>query len=751
MIKKLIWNDIKQNKFFSGATVFFMAVSATLTVLTTLLYSGLLGSINSLMKQAQVPDYIQMHTGALDISEISQFAENHEEIRNWQICRFLNLDNSRITLGGCSLADSTQDNGLSIQSKEFDYLLDMEGKMPEVLPGEVFVPISYRSLYDLSAGDTMEIGNHTLVIAGFLRDAQMNSMMASSKRFLINPTDYESIQLQGNESNHVQEEYLIEFLLEDGTDTNAFYTAYVAAGLPANGPAVTKPLIRMMNALSDGTMILIIFLMSIIILLISILCICFILSLQLEREKKEIGMLKALGIATREIRRLYSIKYLLFSTWGAFIGLLAAFILRAPLEHRIQELYGIPDNGLQAGLFALSAVLATEGIFLLSVRLSFRRTDRLPVLEALFPTQKWVKKPECGQYLLIGLVTAACMFFILIPQNLYSTMSARSFVTYMGIGDSEIRMDVRQTEGMERITGQITAALEQDIQVERYASLYTRACTAILPNGEAIHLAVETGDHTVFPVNFSTGMPPQKENEIALSSMNAEELGLSIGDTLQLAAGNKQTEYIVCGIYSDITNGGKTAKAYHIDTDAPIVWSVLYVSLTEYTEKEPWMEEYRKMGADVTDIVDYINQTYSQTLEQLRLAFRVSIGIAVSVIAMVILLFIRLIVERNRYSLSLHKALGFTTANLRQSYFIKGMLPVVVGILSGLVIGTPLGEGICRIVFQFFGVDGFLFTIDLVKLLWVPSLLLTVTVAAVWGGTAEISHIKAYECCLGKE
>ena len=192
MIVKLIGNEIKQNKLYSLMTVFFMAASAMLTALTVLLFANLAGAVGSLMDKAQVPDYMQMHAGELDEEVIARFADNHEEIEKWQICPFLNLDNSRITLGGHTLADSTQDNGLAVQGEQFDYLLDMENKLPQVRPGEVYVPVCYRARYGLSVGDSMvvEIGagpgdsmefkekRREFVIAGFLRDAQMNSMMA---------------------------------------------------------------------------------------------------------------------------------------------------------------------------------------------------------------------------------------------------------------------------------------------------------------------------------------------------------------------------------------------------------------------------------------------------------------------------------------------------------------------------------------------------------------------------------------------
>jgi len=158
----------------------------------------------------------------------------------------------------------------------------------------------------------------------------MNSMMASSKRFLLSEWDYERLKPWGDE------EYLVEFLLKDGADTSAVSTAYTQQGLPANGPAITKPLIRMMNALSDGTTILVIFLASIVVLLVALLCIRFILSIRMERDKREVGMLKALGIGRGEIRRLYFSKYILFSVCGGLLGLGASVVLQGPLERQIR-------------------------------------------------------------------------------------------------------------------------------------------------------------------------------------------------------------------------------------------------------------------------------------------------------------------------------------------------------------------------------------------------------------------------------
>lgn len=693
MLTKLIWNDVRQNKLLSAATVFFMTVSAMMLGLTALLFSGLLGSVNALMEQAQVPDLLQMHTGALEESQISRFAGEHPEIDQWQICRFLNLDNSQVALGGHSLLDSTQDNGLCVQSEHFDYLLDMDNNRPHVLPGQVYVPVCYRARYDLNIGDTMQIGGEGLTIAGFLRDSQMNSMMASSKRFLVSQWDYERLKPHG------EEEYLIEFLLKDGGNANAVSTAYTQQGLPANGPAITKPLIRMMNALSDGTTIFVIFLTAVVVLLVALLCIRFILSIRMERDKREVGMLKALGIGKGEIKRLYFSKYLLFSLCGGLLGLGAAAVLQGPLEGQIRELCGASDRGAQSAVSALCAVAVVEAVILLSVWRSLKKTDKLSVLAALFPVRE--QKQNLRQYLLIGFVSAA---------------------------------------------------LKRDEQVARYAVLETQSLPAVLADGTTCNLTVELGDHTIFPVRYSEGTMPVADHEIALSSLNAKELGLSIGDTFLLRVGGEERRCTVCGIYSDITNGGKTAKADGRTSDGPVIWSVAYVSLKDRSAGSRWMEAYSQAGADVTDIKDYVRDTYRPTLAQLRLASRGAILIAVLVAFVVIALFLRLIVERNRDAISLQKALGFTGGDVGRAYFYKGFLSAAAGVLTGLFLGTLLGEGLCGAVLKSFGADSFRFIIRWDRLLvGIPAIILGTTILAVLTGTAEVRRIKAYECCTGRD
>lgn len=756
MKHRIIWNDIRGNWLLAVTTWLFMAISAFMFALTCLLFVSLLGSVDTLMEKAQTPDFLQMHAGEISETKLLWFAEENEQIRDYQTLNFLNLENSSIILDGYSLAGSTQDNGVCVQSRSFDYLLDLENKRIQVSDGEIYVPVCYRKEYDLTVGENVQIGENSFILAGFLRDSQMNSMMASSKRFLVSESDYERLKEAGSE------EYLIEFLLWEGTDIKTFATEYMDAGLPSNGPAITKPLIRMMNALSDGLMILVILLVSVVLLLISMLCIRFTLLTQLEADRKEIGMLKAIGISKRDIRKLYNLKFLALSGLGAAAGLLLAVLTEGMISAHMQELYGASENGLPALFAAFAGVILTEGILLLSVRKTLKRTKNISAVEAL-TGQYGMRKSKrrqllSPQYLIVMLVIVLGIFMMILPQNLLSTISSAQFVTYMGIGGGEIRLDIRQTEDIAGKTAQVEKMLAGDGQVERFVALRTTLCQAVLPDGSHTSLQVEQGGHTTFPVTYAEGELPKEKNEIALSCLCADELGLSVGDGILLSLDENIEEYIVCGIYSDITNGGKTAKAAYLHDDGPLMWSVFYVSLKDSAVKDQWLSKYAKILSDgginakIVDIQEYVADTYGQTIQEIRTAVQVAVLAAALVMFVVVVLFTRLLVAKDRCDISLRKAIGFTGGDIKRLYFLEYLPVLLTGILTGILSGNLLGERLAGMFLKTLGATGFRFLIDY-KIVcgWIPGIAVITVFCAILLGLSEIKNIRAYECCMGKE
>ncbi|MCI5879063.1 MAG: ABC transporter permease [Lachnospiraceae bacterium] len=350
-------------------------------------------------------------------------------------------------------------------------------------------------------------------------------------------------------------------------------------------------------------------------------------------------------------------------------------------------------------------------------------------------------------------MAAACAFLMLVPANLYHTLDWPEFVTYMGIGDAGLRMDIRQTDDIAGVTARTAEQLAGDADVEKYVVLKTRSYSMGLPDGSTSALTVEEGDHNVFPVRYEKGEAPKGKGQIALSALNAKETGLTVGDSLSLNTEKGAERYTVCGIYSDITNGGKTAKACRIaDEKAPVMWSVFYVSLKDHVSEKTWINKYQQPEIKVTDIADYVKGTYGQTLKEIRLAAVVATGISAGILFVVTALFLRLTIEKNRYAISLKKAIGFCSRDIKRSYRIRGFLPAFFGIVTGIFLGNTCGEKLCGSMLTSFGAEGFSFVTDWRMVCFlIPVTLSFAAAAAVEAGKWEIRNIRAFECCIGKE
>ena len=752
MKKRLILNDFKANKLVTISTCIFMAASAMLLGLSILLFGSLSSSIDSLMEEAQTPDFLQMHTGKIDEERIAFFSENRSDVEAMQISRFLNLQNSQLTIGGNSLINNMQDNGLCTQNHSFDFLIDAENNKIQPNLGEVYVPVCYKMEYGLETGDVMQIGTEKLSVAGFLRDSQMNSMMASSKRFLVNEADYERLWPLGSE------EYLIEFKLKEGSDINAFATAYEDADLPGNGPTITYSLIKMMNALSDGMMILVILLASAVVLFISILCIRYMILTQLEKDKREIGMLKAVGISRKDIRSLYFSKYLLLSAIGGVVGVTAAAIVAGPLGTQIRELYG--DAGNMSLIYALMILgsLAVEGIILLSVYRTLGKMEKMSAVQVLYGHGDFGKKKNL--YLPIGIITAAAVFMILVPWNIESTISAPEFVTYMGIGESQIRIDIRQTENVEVSANAVAKEIEKDDRVQDYALMHTGSYKTVLPDGTSYNLMIEKGDHSRFPVRYIEGRYPDNAGEIALSILNSKEMNVNAGDTILVYKdlGDNLAAPVSCkvsGIYSDITNGGKTAKARFdtFDDKAPVMWSIIYLSLKDENHADTWVKDYQAKysslndGIKVAKIADYITGTYGQTIRNIQKAAVMSVISACLILFVVMLLLLRLVIWRERNDSSLKKALGFTSADIKEAYLKKTSKYLLPGIAVGIFAGIVPGQGLAGVLLSSMGAYGFHFIINPIAVFVIaPAVIIVAAALATWVSLKEVGRIYAYEC-----
>lgn len=772
MYCSIIRNDILNSKVTTLTTMIFVAAAATLVSLAAVLAVNLSGGIDRLMTRAQTPHFLQMHSGPVNIERLAAFAERNDNVDKFQLLEFLNVDGASIVMDGNSLADSVQDNGFCTQSDKFDYLLDLNGKVVNVSDGGIYIPICYMKEKGLKVGDRAVVGGEKFTVAGFIRDSQMNSLLASSKRFLVSKNDYAKIKKLGST------EYLIEFRLKDLSRLGAFETAYTAAGLEANGPTITYPLFKLINAIADGLMIAIILVVGILVVAIAFMCIRFTLLAKIEDDYREIGVMKAIGLRVSDIKKIYLAKYAAVAAAACILGFAFSFLFRGLLLENIRLYMGESENARAAWLLALTGVLIIFLAIVAYVSGVLGRFRKIPAAEAVRSGASPEKSRGAGRFCLSAnrLFNANCflgikdvlarkrlyatmlavlvisLFIIIVPQNLYHTISSPDFVTYMGIGKCDMRLDIQQTDNISEKAGEIARVMENDPSIAKYAVLTTKTFRVGRKSGSEKRIKIELGDHSVFPVKYLAGRAPHAAHEIALSAMNADQLGKRTGDFITLAIDGKEKNLKVCGIYSDITNGGKTAKAVFPDSSGDVMWCVVCAQLADKSLVDARVAKYAdQFGyAKVSGIDAYVAQTFGSTISSVKKASGAAIAVALIITVLVVLLMMKMLIAKDKYSIAVMKAIGLTNSDITVQYVSRSLFVLLAGMVLGTILANTFGEALAGAVISRLGAPSFKFAVDpAAAYLLGPLMMAAPVLIATIAGASGLKKIRISETITG--
>ncbi|WP_043932914.1 ABC transporter permease [Bacillus sp. EB01] len=765
MFFRIIRNDILKSKAITFTTVVFVAAASMLVSLAAILVVNLTGALDTLMTKSQTPHFMQMHSGDIDTARLKEFAEQNDNVEEHQVVEFLGIDGAQILLGENSLANSVQDNGLSLQNEKFDYLLDLNGNIiRNVSDGELYVPVAYMKDNTVKVGEKAIISGKEFTVAGFLRDSTMNSSLSASKRFLVSNNDFAELKDQGSI------EYLIEFRLKDFSEIGEFETAYASAGLEANGPTVTYTLFKTMNAISDGMMIAVILLVSALVVTVAFMCIRFTLLAKIEDDYREIGVMKAIGMRISDIKQIYLVKYLSVAAIGSILGFILSVMFQGVLLDNIRLFMGESENASYAIAFGMIGILLVFLAIIAYVNGVLKRFRKISAAEAIRFGTSQEKKTSAKRFSLLtnrllstnvflGIkdvlarkrlyatslsVLVISAFIIIVPQNLYNTISSKSFIQYMGIGNYDLRIQTTTSEK----TAEIERAIESDSAVSKYAVLTTKTFKTRTSNGSEENIKVELGDHSAFPIEYSKGRAPVRDDEIALSVINADELGKKVDDVITLVIEGKEKDLTVTGLYSDVTNGGKTAKAVFTDKSASVIWTIVCVELMDRSLVEKKVTEYsdRFDFAKTSDIDEFVSQTLGSTISSVEIASYAAVAVALIITILVTLLFMKMLVAKDRYSIAVMKALGFTNSDIRAQYVTRSVFVLIIGIILGTLLANTLGEVLAGALISSFGASTFNFTVNpLTSYLLSPLMMIVTVVIATMIGTSNAGQIKISE------
>lgn len=715
LLIKLVLKDFKRNKVITTALTVFLFLSALLMAGGLRVTGTIISSLNGFNELAIPPDYLQMHKGDFDEKQLEEFVKAHDYVENSLAVKMLNIRNANIVYKGETLEKFLMDNGFVVQNEGFDLFLNMDNDIAKVKDGEVGVPVYYAEELGIKKGDviTLHEGNYKkdLVVTTLIRDASMNAALTSSKRFLISDKDLEEISSQMGEW-----EYSIEFLLKDGVSTASLEKDYMEAGMPSNGVAVTGKLLSIMNNFSYGLVAAIIIAISILLILIAVLCLSYIIKATMAEENFAIGEMKAIGFPKKEIINLYLMKYIMLSlTAGAF-----GFILSVPFgDFFASSVIMYCGNGTvewMKWVYPMFGTLLICLFVMLGCRRIIKRNIKSTVVELMHGEENTKKeghytlpdafdncnltialgelKCKWREYIVIFFVFVFSSFLILLPMNMKNTIENPSFITYMGVGESDIRIDIQYSDNLNEQKDAVQSYLEKDYEIKKYALYKTGYVQFENSDGQWEYIRVQSGDESVFPLEYLKGSAPQNMNEMSISHMESQETGKSVGDKMKVVYNGKELSFTVSGIYQDISYGGKTAKADIAFDENDVEVYIVYLDVEEGVSIDKKTAELRGILQDskVTPIREFISQTLGGIAFNMKLVEGTAAAISSLLIILITIMILKLITAREHSAIAVKKAIGFSSDDIRIQLGIRIFVIHFAAIIAGTILANTLGE-----------------------------------------------------------
>lgn len=721
MLFKILRKDLQNKKVISIVLFIFIMLSSLTMASSAMIIVQLMASIENLFTAADIPHYVQMHKGEIDQVKIDAFTASQTNVTSQQTVKMLTIDGADLYIGGTEISESNSVIDVSFvkQTEDFDHLLSLENEILKLNEGEIGVPIFYMKKNDLVIGDkvTLRSGDvsEEYTITHFIRDGQMNPSMCSSKRFLISNSDYAQLEEQTSDV-----EYLIEFQLADTENLAQFATDYDMASLPNKGPSVDLSTFRMINLITEGLVIMIIVLVSILLTTIAIISLRFTILSSIEDDVKEIGVMKAIGFAHKNIRNIYLVKYVSIAVFGCLAGYVSSLLLSDLFLDNLQLYMGTIKKSALLYIIPLAASLVILAVVIVSCMIVVNKLKKITAVSALRNGTTQPKKARKNLFslhrsglmninlflgikditsrtktygLLLGVFILSA-FVMILPVNLFNTIKDESFSTYMGIEESDIRIDLHQSDDMDQRYNEVISTLEEDEAVAGFATLVTCKFKVLNNEGAWENINVSTGELARFPLTYLEGASPAGENEIAISYLNADSMGKGIGDKIIILANGKEHSLIVSGIYQDITNGGRTAKALLAPDPSTLLWYVVNIDLKPGFAISDKVNEYSKVFPQtrITDLQTYVLQTFGDTLKQLKAIRTITILVAVLMACLITSMFLKMLIAKDRAQIAIMKNIGFASHDIISQYVIKTIIVLAIGIVLGTVLCNSLGE-----------------------------------------------------------
>lgn len=758
MYFKILKKDIRRKKSINCILLIFIMLATMFIAGSINNLTVVLGGMDYFMTCAEMPDYIIVSAIGGNKDEPTEndrnaekFLRENENVTDYGVDdllyaaddQFFKGDHEKLVLNGSILF-----NSCNIEQQKF---FDENNKViTDMKDGTIYLKRGAVLGNDLKKGDTITIRadsgyERQFEVAGYCKDAFLGSDMMGMVRFVVSENDFE--EMLAKSGLPYGKMYSVRC-----NDLDAFEQDYNNSDVKVVFSGDQK--LIQYTYIMDMVIIGVLLMVSLCLIVIALVMLRFTIIFTVNEDFKEIGIMKAIGMQEKSIRKIYLVKYLVIALCGALLGFAASIPFSKLLLSSTTEGMVLEDTGSRIVLPLLLSILVCVVVVLFAYLATgkIRRFSPLDAIRNGNSGERFKKKgtfqlvkthmratsflalndvcSELKKYLVLLFAGMIGVWLVVMPTNTINTLRSKNIAAWFSMPECDyyINSDRVLTE----LISQGNKQAYYDYMNETKKLLQENGINVERITTEVMfRLKIRKGDRSYQSTAFQgletdmdeyfydEGTPPRYDNEIAITHMVAEKIDAQIGDTVYIMCGDKEKPFVITALYQSMNNMGEGIRIPE-ETELDYITVAggfgFQITLQGDADQEEISEAMKKTsdimpGWKVETMEEFIDRMIGGISDMLSSLKVMILALVIIINILIVVLMQKMFLIRERGEMGMMKALGFSNRDIIKWQTKRISMVLLVGIILGVITGNPFSQITAGQVFKIMGASKIQFEI----------------------------------------
>lgn len=775
MYLQILKKDLKRKRTMNVILLLFIILATTFVSSSVNNIATVTNGLDHFMDEAGMSDFFAMTLNRAAEQDIQEVLDSSDAVESFGIEEFLIKESMSVSRQREEPGTDATIAIMACEDSQLNYYDVNDEVITSVEPGEAYVAIKWLEEFNYEIGDvvTINIGDKTreFTIAGGLKDVCLGSKMMNVVRFMVCRDDFNYF----NSDEEIRQEYggkmCYIFSGDDAAVTNLLSEA--ETGLLFSGSKDQVKVGYVMDMVISGTLLVI----SICLILIAFVVLRFTITFTLSEEYREIGVMKAIGIKERTIRGLYMVKYFALAVVGAAVG----FLVSIPFGGMLLETVSSASM-LGGGSSTLINLICSILVIVIIMMFCFgctRQVQSFTPVEAIRSLTKGERFKKKGfmrlkkssfkprsflalndvtssprRFGLIVGVFALSLILLLVIDSTVATLSNSRLIKSFGFAESDVYMtygdllnNVSTGDGVETIEEYLSDVENEmaanNMPCECYCDLMLKLTIQNKEGNRAFKSVVYYGVNTTMDMyDYADGSAPSNPNEVAITPLVSETLGVYIGDKITIVHSFGEEEYTVTGYFQSMNNLGEGVRLHQtarVDPSQVAGYNAIQFKFTDNPSNQEIDSRIERMkeifdNSKIRTGDDYVAKMVNVT-GILSTVSRILLVVMVVIVVLVTTLMERSFSAKEIGEIAILKAIGFNNKTVINWHTRRFVIASVISVIVALALFYPVTivsiTPIFKMMGAFYGVNYVVRPLQTFVIY--PLIMVAVTSAAAWG------------------